>query len=69
MAYSYRQAAAAVNLAEGRVPDGDPGPAVAPPCRVWHGQDLLIRQGQRVNPREFALFDAADSLRSEMRNP
>ena len=69
MAYPYQEPATAVNLAVGGIPDDDPGPAVAPRYREFWGQDLLVRQGQRVDPGELALYDAADMLRHEMRNP
>ena len=69
MTCPYREPAAAVNLAVCGVPDGDPGPAVAPRYREFRGRDLLVCQGQRVDPGKLALFDAADMLRGEMRNP
>ena len=69
MAYPYRPPATAVDLAEGGVPDDDPGPAVAPRYREFRGRDLLVCQGQRVNPGELTLYDAADMLWGEMRNP
>ena len=69
MAYPYQEPAATVDLAVGGVPDGDLGPAVAPCYWEFRGRDLLVHQGQRFNLGELALYDAADMLRGEMRNP
>ena len=60
MAFPYREPAAAVDLAVGGVPDGDPGPAADIPYRTYRGRDLLVRQGQEIDPGELALRDAAD---------
>ena len=60
MAFPYHEPAAAIDLAVGGVPDGEPGPAAEVPYRIWRGRNLLVRQGQAVDPGELALFDAAD---------
>ena len=67
MSVPYHEPPAAVDLAEGGVPDGVPGPANEPPYRFHRGRDLLRRQGQAVDPGELALFDAADRFREEFR--
>ena len=67
MSVPYHEPPAAVDLAEGGVPDGVPGPANEPPYRFHRGRDLLERQGQAVDPGELALFVAADAFRMEFR--
>ena len=69
MAYPYQEPATAINLAAGGVPDGDVGPAVAPCYQEYRGWELLVRQGQRVDPGELTLYEAADMLQGKMRNP
>ena len=51
------------------LPDGDPGPVDALPYQDYRGRDLLVRQGQKIDPGELALHDVADLFRLEMRKP
>ena len=65
MPFPYYEPPAAIDLAVGGVPDGEPGPAAEVPL----GRNLLLRQGHDVDPGERALFDAADDFRAELRLP
>ena len=67
MSVPYHEPPAAVDLAEGGVPDGVPGPANESSYRIHRGRNLLTRQEQAVDPGELALFEAADAFRRELR--